>query len=130
MILIIILAAATLAWVAGSLWYMSLARPWTRVSGIKVDNTGAPENKSPLPYLMSGLCLFVVASLMHYIFARAGIDTLGAGLLHGAMIGAGFVVPWTVLHNTYVQRPFLLTLIDGGYAVLACALMGTVLGAL
>lgn len=130
MTLIVIIAAATIAWVAGSLWYMTLARPWMRVSGIRVDNTGAPENKSPLPYLISGACLFVVAAMMNHLFTIAGIDTLGRGLLTGAAIGLLIVAPWMVLNNSYVRRSHLLTLIDGGYAVLACGLMGLVLGAL
>lgn len=33
-----------------------------------------------------------------------------------------------MINNAYGQRPFKLTLIDGGYAIFGCAVIGLVLG--
>lgn len=127
--LFIIIAAAVVAWVAGALWYMMLSGPWVRVSGIQVDNTGKPVNKSPLPYLVSGIAMVVVAAAMNWLFGLAGVDTLLGGAGTGFVIGALIVTPWVLIDNSYVSRPLMLTVIDGGYATLACTLIGAILGA-
>ncbi|MDO5605541.1 MAG: DUF1761 domain-containing protein [Paracoccus sp. (in: a-proteobacteria)] len=124
-----IIAAAVLAWVAGALWYMLLSGPWVRVSGVQVDNTGQPASKSPLPYLVSGAAMVVISAAMSWIYDRAGVDTLLDGAVIGFAIGAFVVAPWTVVNNSYVHRPILLSIIDGSYAVIACTLIGAVLGA-
>ena len=49
------------------------------------------------------------------------------GLLAGLGVGLFFIAPWVAINNAYGQRPIALTVIDGGYAVLACSLMGLVL---
>ncbi|MYA89746.1 MAG: DUF1761 domain-containing protein, partial [Boseongicola sp. SB0662_bin_57] len=38
--------------------------------------------------------------------------------------------PWIMINNAYGDRPFNLTLIDGGYATFGCAVMGAILGLL
>lgn len=128
--LVFVIAAAVVAWVAGAFWYNLLAAPWARVTGLQVDNRGRPESKSALPYLASGACLLVVAVFMRALFLYAGIAGLLTGLGIGAGLGALIVLPFTVMHNLYPGRPVTLSLIDGGYAVIACALMGVILGAL
>ncbi len=128
--LLIVVMAAVLAWVVGAVWNMIVSRPRARMSGVRVDNTGRPDGKSALPYLIAGLGLVVVAGMMRHVFAMSGIDTLGAGLVSGFGIGAFLVMPWMLINNVHLQRPLRLTLIDGGYAVLACAAMGAVLGAI
>ncbi|MDO5658752.1 MAG: DUF1761 domain-containing protein [Paracoccus sp. (in: a-proteobacteria)] len=130
MSVIVTLAAASVAWVAGSLWYMTFARAWLRVSGVELDAQGQPANRSMAPLLVSGLCLIVVAAMMRYLFGLAGIGGIGRGALTGAAIGLMIGAPWLVLTNSYVRRPALLSLIDGGYAVFACGLIGMILGAL
>ena len=122
------LGAAALAWVAGALWYGALAKPWLRVSGIKVGPDGKPLNASPAPFIVSLIAILLVAGMMRHAFAMAGVDTLWVGLRAGFGIGAFFITPWIVLNNTYTGRPLLLSVIDGGYAVLACSILGAVLG--
>lgn len=128
--LLVVVMAAVLAWVVGAVWYMVLSRQWARVSGVRVDNTGRVDGKSPLPYLITGLGLLVLAGMMRHIFAMSGIATPGAGLVSGLGIGAFLITPWMLINNSNAQRPLLLSLIDGGYAVLSCAVIGVVLGAI
>ena len=35
--------------------------------------------------------------------------------------------PWTMINNAYGFRPFKLTVIDSGYSILGCGLIGGVL---
>lgn len=126
-----VLAAAAASWVLGAVWYMTLSRPWLKAAGIKMGANGRPEgNGSPLPFVLSALCMILVAGMMRHIFASGGVATMGAGLVSGLGIGAFFIAPWVMINNAYAMRPFQLTLIDGGYAIAGCGLIGLVLTAI
>ena len=123
---VIIAAAAGFAFGAG--WYMTLSKPWVQAAGIEVDENRQPVNKSPLPFILSGIAMIVVAGMMRHIFAMAGIDTFAKGLVGGLGIGLFFISPWIMINNAYGGRPFKLTIIDGGYATFGCAVIGAILG--
>ncbi|MBV7395243.1 DUF1761 domain-containing protein [Mameliella sediminis] len=127
--LVNIVLAAVLAFAAGAVWYMSLAEPWKQASGVALDADGNPEGGGMKPGVMvlTFVMQVVVAGMMRHVFAASGIETLGGGLLSGLGIGLFLISPWIALNNANSLRPFKLTLIDGGYATLACGLMGLVL---
>ncbi len=122
-----VLVAAVAGFGFGALWYMTLSAPWMAAAGIKADENGRPENDGPLPYVMAGVAMLLVAGMMRHTFALSGIDTPMKGLTSGLGIGLFFISPWIMINNGYGGRPFKLTLIDGGYATFGCALMGLVL---
>jgi hypothetical protein len=125
-----VLVAAAGSWVFGAGWYMALSKPWLAASGIGLNEAGQPKNgSSPMPFLLSALAMILVAGMMRHIFAMAGIDSLGKGTLSGLGIGLFFIAPWTMINNAYGMRPFRLTLIDGGYATVGCAIIGAILAA-
>ena len=126
--IISVLVAAIGGWLFGAVWYMALSKPWMEASGVPVGEDGKPVNSSsPLPYVISLICVVVVAGMMRHSFATAGIDTFGKGLVSGLGIGLFFITPWIVLNNAYSIRPFRLALIDGGYATFGCAIIGAIL---
>ena len=123
-----VLAAAVAGFVFGAIWYMTLAKPWMQAAGIKMTADGKPDgNGSVLPFILSGVAMILVAGMMRHIFALSGIDTIGKGLVSGLGVGLFFIAPWTMINYAYAGRPFKLTLIDGGYAVFGCAIIGAVL---
>ncbi len=125
-----VLAAAAASWVFGAIWYMTLSKPWLKVSGVRLDANGKPNgNGSPLPFVLSAVCMILVAGMMRHIFQMSGVVTVGAGLVSGLGIGLFFIAPWTMINNAYGMRPFMLTVIDGGYAIIGCAIIGAVLTA-
>ena len=129
--LVAVLVAAAASWVLGAAWYMTLSKPWMRAAGIKMGADGRPQgNGSPLPFVLSAVCMILVAGMMRHIFSMAGIATVPAGLVSGLGSGAFFIAPWVLINNAYAMRPFQLTLIDGGYAVAGCGLIGLILTAL
>ena len=71
--------------------------------------------------------MLLVAGMMRHLLVSAGIDTVGKSLLTGLGIGAFFIAPWVMINNAYGMRPFLLTVIDGGYAIAGCGVIGLVL---
>lgn len=125
--IISVLAAAAAAWVFGAIYYMALARPWVKASGVPVDADGKPRGGTAAPFVISFICMIFVAGMMRHSFAMAGVLTPGKGALAGLGIGAFFIMPWIVLNNAYGMRPMTLSAIDGGYAAFGCAIMGAVL---
>lgn len=123
-----VIVAAAASWVLGAAWYMTLSKPWLEAAGIACDENGKPKGGgSPLPFVLSALCMLLVAGMMRHIFAGSGVDTVFKGLMGGLGIGLFFIAPWVMINNAYAMRPFKLTLIDGGYAVAGCAVIGVVL---
>jgi hypothetical protein len=119
-----VICATVAAFIAGAVWYNVLSKPWLRATGIPTDENGRPQGGgSPVVIYGLGFVMqLVVAGMM-----RHGIETLGAGLVGGLGIGLFFITPWIALNNMYAMRDRKLTLIDGGYATLACTIMGIVL---
>jgi len=122
-----VLIAAAASFAFGAIWYMTLSKPWVEASGITLDENGRPEGGSPLSFVLAALAMILVAGMMRHTFALSGIETFAKGVLSGMGIGLFFISPWIMLNNTYGMRPFKLTIIDGGYAIFGCAIMGAVL---
>jgi hypothetical protein len=57
----------------------------------------------------------------------SGVTSISAGAIEGFGIGAFLIVPWIMMTNEFAGKPFQLTVIDGGYAVIGCTLIGAVL---
>ena len=123
-----VLIAALAGFAFGAFWYMTLAKPWMQAAGIPMTKDGRPDgNGSPLPFVLSGIAMIVVAGMMRHTFAASGIDTIAKGFVSGLGIGLFFISPWIMINNAYAMRPFKLTIIDGGYATFGCAIIGAVL---
>ncbi|MXY34811.1 MAG: DUF1761 domain-containing protein [Boseongicola sp. SB0676_bin_33] len=126
--IISVIVAAVGGFAFGAAWYMALSKQWVAASGIEVDESGRPANESKTPFILAGIAMLLVAGMMRHMFAMSGIDTLAAGLVGGLGVGLFFISPWIMINNAYGDRPFNLTLIDGGYATFGCAVIGAILG--
>lgn len=122
-----VLVAAIATFAFGAAYYMALAKPWMEAAQIKVGEDGRPENDSPMPYIVSAIMIILVAGMMRHVFTLAGIDTFGKGLVSGFGVGAFFISPWIFINTGYSDRPWKLAVIDSGYAIFGCAIMGAVL---
>ena len=128
MAVVSILVAALAGFAFGALWYMTLSKPWMAAARIPMTPDGRPDgNGSPLPFVLSGIAMLLVAAMMRHVFDMAGITTATEGLTAGGGIGLFFISPWIMINNAYGMRPFRLTVIDGGYATFGCAIIGLVL---
>lgn len=123
-----VIIAAAAAYVFGAVWYMGLSRAWLSAAGIAVGPDGRPLRRGAMPFVIGAALLILVAGMMRHIFQMAGLDTFLEGLMGGFGLGAFIVLPWIAMNYVYAGRPRNLTLIDGGYAVIACTIMGIVLG--
>ena len=123
-----IIVGAALSFGFGAIWYGVFSDAWKETSQVPLDDEGNPQNmRSPVPYVTCAIALLLVAGMMRHSFATAGIETLGKGILSGAGVGLFFVTPWIALFNGYSMHSHKLTLINGAYATIGCALMGAAL---
>ena len=123
-----VLVATVASFAFGAVYYGALSKPWMEASGVPLGDDGKPQNSSsPLPYLVSFICILLVAGMMRHSFALSGIDTVGKGFVSGLGIGLFFIAPWIFLNTGYSVRPWKLAVIDSGYAVATGAICGTVL---
>ena len=110
-----VLAAAAASFFFGAMWYMVLSGPWMTASGMAQGANGKPSNMSnPRPYIFS-------------VLVASGVTSVPGGAIAGFGIGAFLIVPWMMMNNEFAGKPFQLTVIDCGYAVIGCTLMSTVL---
>lgn len=122
-----VLVAAAGAYAFGAVWYMWLGTTWMEAAGLKKGPDGRPEGSSPMPFVISAISVIVVAGMMRHVFAMSGLDTVTDGLMGGFGLGAFIVAPWIVTNYAYSMRPRNLTLIDCGYAIIGCTIMGVIL---
>lgn len=122
-----VLITAIAGFAIGAVWYGVLSKQWIKAAGVAVGQDGRPQGGSPLVMVYGFLCVLVVAGMMRHAFAMSGISTFGTGIVSGFGIGAFFITPWITLNVLFGMKPKELAVIDGGYATIACAVMGGVL---
>ncbi|MFW8633935.1 DUF1761 domain-containing protein [Cribrihabitans pelagius] len=123
-----VILATIAAFALGAGYYGALAKPWMKAARIPRGPDGRPEGADDKKiYAIAFVLQLFVVGMMRHVFVLSGIETLGAGIVGGAGIGLFFISPWLALNNLYGMRPVKLSLIDGGYATLACAVMGLML---
>lgn len=123
-----VLVAAIAAYAFGAVWYMALAKPWMEAAGVEAGEDGRPANGAgALPYIIAFVGAVVAAGMMRHVFNLSGIDGPMKGLVSGLGIGLFLATPWISTNYGFAGRPMKLTLIDGGYATLGCAIIGLVL---
>ena len=123
-----VIVAAAGAYAFGALWYMINAKVWVEAAGVETDENGRPANgSSPSPYILSAICMILVAGMMRHMFSMAEIDTVNKGFTAGLGIGAFLALPWILTNYAYAMRPRMLSVIDGAYAVIGCTIIGIIL---
>lgn len=121
---IAVIVAAIAAFAFGAVWYMTLSKPWMAAAGVSEEQQ---QNAGPLPYIISLVGAVLVAGMMRHIFAGSGIDTPMKGLISGLGFGLFLTSPWLATHYAFSGKPRNLFVIDAGYQIGGCAVIGLVL---
>ena len=122
--LINVIVAAIAAFAFGAVWYMSLAKPWMAATGITKEQQRSGGSG---PYIIAFIGAVLTAGMMRHIFAAAGIEGVGSGIVSGFGIGLFIATPWIINNCAFEGRPASLMLINGGYAAGGCTVIGLVL---
>jgi hypothetical protein len=122
-----VIVAGLVYFAVGAIWYAPplFGKTWQRLHKLEMTE----ESKKKLPMMMGMTLVFNLITAAVLALLIYGLQAHGAlpGLKIGLACGLGFGFTSIATNNVYTQRPLTLTLIDGGYPVVACALMGIVL---
>jgi hypothetical protein len=127
-----VLLAAAVAWVAGAVWYMALAKPWMAAVGTTQEKIAAAKTQpgASLPFVLALAANVVMAWVLAGIVGHLGQVTLRSGVISALFCWVGFVITTMLVNNSFAMRSRRLLLIDGGYWLVALTLMGAIIGAI
>ncbi len=126
-----VLAAAIAAWVAGSIWYGVLSKPWIAALGWTQADVTGPDGKRRMPVapmIISFVAEIIMAVGLAYLMVMLGWASIGGGALVGAGCWLAFVITTQAVNNGFQKRTAALTVIDGGHWLVVLVLEGIVLG--
>jgi hypothetical protein len=125
-----VLLAAAAAWVLGAGWYMALATPWMVAAGISQEKIAASktQRRAALRFVFAFAACVIMAWVLAGIVGHLGQVTLRSGVISGLFCWLGFVITTMLVNNSFAMRSRKLLLIDGGYWLVALALMGAIIG--
>jgi hypothetical protein len=127
--IVAILVAGLAGWIFGAIWYGVLGKAWQRARGL--DPEKCKGQKMPLaPMAISFLAAIVMSAVLYQLLANLGVLGMAPAALAGLTIGVGFLLTSTLVNNMFQQKPFTLTVIDGGHWVLAVVVETVVLSLL
>ena len=127
--IVAILAAAVAGWIFGAIWYGALGKTYQRALG--KDPEACKGQKMPqLPLVVGFLTAVVMSAVLYQLLANLGVLGVGPAALAGLTIGVGFLFTSTLVNNLFQQKPFALTVIDGGHWALAVVVEAVVLSLL
>jgi hypothetical protein len=123
---IAVVVATIASFAVGAGWYMALGKQWMAALGKSREQF---TNAGASPYIIGFVCQLVMAYFMALVTpALFGPVTIGAGLLAGAHMWLGFIIPGMILNHRYQGQTWALTAIDGGYLLVALLVQGLVIG--
>ena len=127
-----IVIAAVAAWLFGAGWYMALGKPWMAALGTTPDEMAQAKTRPRawLPFVYAFIAELLMAWILAGLLGHIGALTVRGGIISAAFCWLGFVITAMVVNNSFAMRSWRLTLIDGGYWLLALLLMGAIIGAM
>src|SRR5271169_3178140 len=125
-----VLIAAVVAWLASSVWYMSLGRIYQAALG-KTPEQCKEEMKKPgafLPFLYAFIGNLVIAWMLAGVLGHLGAVTLKNGVISGAFLWFGFILTTLFVNYSFHGREKRLIAIDAGNWLIVMLVMGVVIG--
>ncbi|MBM4410354.1 MAG: DUF1761 domain-containing protein [Chloroflexi bacterium] len=118
-----ILVGALAHFVLGAIWYSPplFAKPWAKVLGIEMGG-GGPSIAIPL--IVNAAGAIVTTAVVGIIYLWGGGDGLQDGGTAGLLVGAGVVAMENLNRPMYERAPWVLYLINSGFAIVGFALAG------
>jgi len=124
--------AALASFICGGIWYGALAKPWMAAAGLTEERIKESHAGQMVPW--SFLVAIIAQLVMAYVLAGLighlgkGHVSIWSGIISGAFVWFGFVITTLATNHSFQERPFTLTLIDGGHWLLVLLVQGVVIG--
>ncbi len=120
-VLSVFIASITAA-VLAVFWFSS----WLFGTFVKKEKNVATWKK-PKNLIISFLMVFVIAFFLAFVEAYFNVVNFYDGLVAGAVVFGGAILPLQIVFFTWSKKSFRLFLIENGFWVLAFLIMGGVL---
>ena len=129
----IFLLAAAAAWLFGAAYYGVLGKAWIAAQGktmaaLKAENAGKSAVAKAMPFVLSFIAEVVMAWVLSGLMMHMAMLGSRAGMISGAFLWFGFVLPTIAVNNAYSGRRAMLTAIDAGHWLGALIIIGAVVG--
>lgn len=118
--------AAAVAFGVVSAWYMALGKRWMAATG-KAE-ADFRDGGMALPMTIALVGYILVAGMLRHILTAAGVTGFFAALVSGLGVGLFIAAPFILTNYAFARQQRALWWIDAGNAVLACTVIGAVLG--
>ena len=128
-----ILIAAVAAWLFGAVYYTSLGKAWIAAQGKTMEQCQAEQaGKSSVakyaPFILVLVGELIMAWALYGILVHLNAFTLRGGLISGALIWFGFVLPTVTANYAFGGRKPMLTVIDSTAWLGALLIIGAIVG--
>ncbi len=123
-----VLAAAVSTFVIGGLWWSPLLfqKAWMRANGFTEENL---EEGNMVKIFGVSFVLTVVMAFNLAMFLAGPDTTVAWGATAGVLAGGGWVALGIAVVALFERRSWTYIFVNGGYFVVAFAVMGAILGA-
>ena len=126
-----VLLAATASFVFGGVWYNLFARQWMEAVGMSPEPVQGERGTIGL-YLLALVAQVVMAwmlaGVLHHLSLGGTATGIRAGVISGALMWLGFVIPTMVVNYAFHGAKRALSLIDGGHWLGVLLIQGAIIG--
>jgi hypothetical protein len=123
-----VVVAAVVHFILGAVWFWALMDPW--LAGIGKTSTDMTREGSPvLAYVIAFGSNLVLAWVLSWAMLVSGYQSVGGGMMMGALLWLGFVATTTATEYVFEARSFETFTINAGYPLVGMLIMGALLGA-
>lgn len=125
-----VLLAAVASFAFGSVYYMTLAKPWIAAVGKTEAEIKAASVSPQLPFIVAAISQLIMAFMLAGVIGHLGQGqvTIWNGLVSGFSCWIGFVITSMAVNHAFQGTKKSLTLIDGGHWLGVLLIQGGVIG--
>lgn len=118
-----VVVAAVAAYIFGSVWYMTLAKPWLAAVGFT-----DPPKPAPAPFIIAFVAQLVIAYFLAGLIGHLGDVTVWRSVVTAFFVWLPFVLGTMIVNHRFQGSSWNLTFIDGGHWLGVFLVMGIVIG--
>jgi hypothetical protein len=121
-----VLVAGLAYFILGMIWYsMLFGKAWIRLTGVNANDPNMKKGAAGI--FLTSLIMMLVASFgMGVLLAYFQPHNIMLGVKLGLLVGVCFSATAISISYLYEKKPFGLHLINGGYNVVGCVVVGVV----